>query len=265
VRIRLNAPKAACVGIPLLVAGVLLPVPAAASWERDLFVTFDGGAIGESVTLDSIGTAEVDLSLSTVGDGAVTSVPHAEKGFAARLERFRRHAPATPAVIIITPAGDDVLDPGAGSFRFGAEFNLDADSAGTDSDDGDNLIQRGLWSDGSQYKIQVDDQRPSCLVRGSEGLVEVPAGHDVEPGSWYRARCTREDDTVTLRLVTYDGADGSRRKIEEWSRSGDIGKLEFPATLPLSVGGKVSPSGHVLPRDSDQFNGLVDNAFFDRI
>lgn len=262
VRKRLGSRALLPVCSAVLVTGAILPAPSAAETEPDLALPFDGGSVGDQVSLRSSGTAEVDVAISAVFPGTVTAVPHG-RGNAARMEPFDALVKATPAVITVTSLWGDPLDPGSAPFRFGAEFKLDSRSAGSGTDNGNNLIQRGLAADDSQYKIQVDSNRPSCRVRGSEGAVEVRAGHDVTPGEWYRVRCTRVGSTVTLKLVTYD--EDSTRVVEEWSDSGAIGGLSFPRTLPISIGGKVDGGGDVIGWDSDQFNGVIDNAHFDRL
>src|SRR4051812_42672459 len=80
--------------------------------------------------------------------------------------------PSGPHAVIqvLDRRGTDDLDPGAGPFRFGADFNLDAvseDSGPGGRDNGDNLIQRGLFNQQAQYKIQLDHDTALCRVKGS--------------------------------------------------------------------------------------------------
>jgi hypothetical protein len=90
--------------------------------------------------------------------------------------------------------------PGSRDFEFGAGFSLDTKSTGDHADNGDNLIQRGLFGDKAQYKIQVDKGKVSCRIKGSGGA-------------------------------------------------------------QVSIGGKVSATGAVITGDSDQFNGLIADAY----
>jgi len=167
-------------------------------------------------------------------------------------------AAATPprAVLSITPGpgGDaDALNPGARVFSFGASFRLDAVSTGGD-DNGDNLMQRGLIGSASQYKIQVDHDRPSCRVAGSDGEVLVRSPVRVRPGRWYTVRCSREDDRVTLQLS--ERGSGTTQDV---SATGRTGSLDASGDLPLSVGGKLTAQGTAVRSNSDQFNGEVDD------
>jgi hypothetical protein len=178
------------------------------------------------------------------------------------MERFRPDAPATPAVVVLRPHGGspDPTDPGRGAFAFGASFKLDDLTGVSDTDNGDNLVQRGIFSDDTQYKIQLDDQVPTCLIRGSEGMVTVRASQPVRTDQWYRARCRRVGNDVNLRVTTWDNG-----SLQSWetSNNGDTGSLSYGGRGgPFSIGGKVDDDGAVLARDSDQFNGLIDDVFF---
>lgn len=244
--------------------GVAAAAPAATGSEDSvdaLLLDFDGGT-SSTPDLASSGSARVTTEIADANGGTVVRVDRPGGG-AAGLEPFDDDAPAELAVLVVRPTGEtDPFSPGRKPFSFGAAFRLDEVSAGSGSDNGNNLLQRGLYDDAAQYKLQVDDGHLSCRVRGAAGALTVTAGLAVTPGRWYRANCTREGDTVTLRLVerTTDGPVKRR-----WSRSAAIGSLTFSQHAPLAVGGKVDSSGKVLARSSDQFNGRVDNVFFRRL
>ena len=89
---------------------------------------------------------------------------------------------------------DDLLSPGGRDFAFGADVALDDVTTGTAPDNGDNLVQRGLYQSSSQYKIQVDDGRVSCRVAGVSGEIVVYAPGRLHPGDWYRIRCQRDGE-----------------------------------------------------------------------
>lgn len=63
--------------------------------------------------------------------------------------------------------------PGPSHFEFGAVYALDSRSSGRPIDNGDNIWQRGRYTDDSIFELQVDHDYPSCLVRGSGGQVLV--------------------------------------------------------------------------------------------
>ena len=236
--------------------------PANAESTAELFLDFNGRT-GATPNLYSSGTAPVTTAIASSEGGTIVGVKHPGAGRAARFEPFDDEAPAELAVLVIRPDGDDdPFAPGGDPFSFGAAFRLDRQSQGSDVDDGNNLIQRGLFDDDAQYKLQIDDQRISCRVTGSAGSVLVQATSDLRTARWHRTRCTRKDRTVVLRLVrrTSDGVVRHR-----WSGSGDIGDLAFTGAPPLAVGGKINNAGDVVESSSDQFNGRVDNVFFRRL
>ena len=73
---------------------------------------------------------------------------------------------APAAVLVATDEGSGALDPGAEAFTFGATFQLDEKSSGSEADNGDNLVQRGTFDSPGQLKIQLDHDVPSCRVKG---------------------------------------------------------------------------------------------------
>jgi hypothetical protein len=162
-------------------------------------------------------------------------------------------------VLAITNAtATDQLDPGLAPVQFGADFALDSASARSGTvDDGNNLIQRGLWDDRSQLKLEIDAGRLICRVKGRSGEVSITGSTTVETGRWYRASCRRSGTRVTLTLGWWSssGTYSSR----SWAKDGTTGSLSPNArSTPLSVGGKLAADGTVHAA-TDQFNGPVDN------
>lgn len=255
---------AVAVALTALLSGSATTTGAAAAAtepKRDLFLDFNGRA-GPTPNLASSGSASVTTAIASAGGGTIVGVRHRGQGRAARLERFATDSPGL-AVLVVRPKGEqDPFAPGDKAFTFGAAFRLDARNEGSSVDNGNNLVQRGLYADDAQFKVQVDGERLSCRVSGSAGSVVVTARSDLAPRRWHRARCTRKADSVILRLVERT-ADGVVKR--RWTRSGTIGELSFADAPPLAVGGKVDSSGEVAAGDSDQFNGRVDNVFFRRL
>lgn len=140
-------------------------------------------------------------------------------------------------------------------------FRLNATSSGRSIDNGDNLFQRGLYEDPSQFKLQLDHGYPSCLVRGSAGQVFASSSTNVTPDKWYRATCTRVGSKVTVQVVPY----GSNVTPLSTVANGSSGTLTFPSTQPAAIGGKVTPSGAVVSSATDQFNGAVANVWVNRV
>jgi hypothetical protein len=194
----------------------------------------------------------------TLVDGRPRVDPATDR--AVRYPAYASDATAPHAIIqIVDRRGGDDLDPGLQPFRFGADFVLDQVSEDTEPggrDNGDNLIQRGLFDQRSQYKIQVDHRIATCRVKGSLGAVSVSSSVQPVPGKWYRVRCVRQDNQLTIVVTSWNsGLPTSLRQ----SASGPIGVVS-PArqTIPVGVGGKLSRRG-VIDEASDQFNGRIDN------
>lgn len=258
----LTAGLASCLATGLLAAAAA-PTHADSDPESTghLYLSFDRvGADGLPV-LDALGP--VVGTVSSVAGGQVTVGPdRSATGHSLRMERFRLDQPAQPAVVVVRPNGGapDRTDPGTGAFSFGADFALDRVTGVSATDDGDNLVQRGLFGAHPQYKIQLDGGHPLCRVSGSEGAVSVRATERVASDEWYRVRCRRVGDVVSLRVVSFDGSD---REVREYAGAGRTGTLSYGSDdSPFSVGGKVDARGNVIAGDSDQFNGLVDNVVF---
>ena len=165
------------------------------------------------------------------------------------------------AVITATPTSGGGLSPGASDFEYGAVFRLNATSSGRSIDNGDNLFQRGLYEDSSQFKLQIDHGYPSCRVRGSGGQVFASSSLKVTPDKWYRATCSRVGSKVTVQVVAF----GSTATPVSNVANGSAGTLSFPASLPAAIGGKVSSSGAVISSATDQFNGAVANVWANRL
>ena len=160
--------------------------------------------------------------------------------------------------ILVYTSDDDGLDPGDGDLRLGADFKLDRVSQAGD-DNGNNIVQRGLSRDPTQYKLQAEDGFASCRIAGDLGELTVKSTTRIKPGMWYHVTCARSGDEVSLSLQTLErGA-----PVDREYRMGAIGSLTCKPSVPLVIGGKLTPDGDVVRRNSDQFNGVLDNVFVD--
>jgi hypothetical protein len=242
----LSALAAAC-----LVAPVTAPASAATN-GRELDLTFDSA---RTLSRQS-GDAALTIRTLTHDGGAVRSVTGYDGSGAARFPAFARSNPPMAILTVVDQTGADDLEPAKQEFRFGADFSLDATSQTSSVDNGNNLIQRGLFNGTSQYKIELDSDRPKCRVMGGAGAVLVKATSDVSPGTWYRASCFRDGSRVTLTVKRL--SDGKKWTYE---KSGAIGSLTYKSSIPLTVGGKAKSPSRIFTKASDQFNGKVDNAF----
>jgi hypothetical protein len=130
------------------------------------------------------------------------------------------------------------------------------DSGPGGRDNGDNLVQRGLFDQRAQYKVQLDHRIPSCRVKGSLGAVSVSSSvRRVRPGVWYRVRCVRAGNRLSIVLTAWSSS--GRTKTRD-SKTGPIGSVAPRPRVPISIGGKLAQRG-VIDDASDQFNGRIDN------
>lgn len=242
-----------------------------------VWINFDVGVIGQPIpaTIPN-GGAEPDIEASMVlknGGQALVASGRVGNGRAIDLPAHDGASTGPRAVVKVIDndvTDGDALSPGTGTFTFGADFNLDATSSSTSYDNGNNLIQRGLYGSGDQYKIQVDitatGPKPSCglqTVSATETLnAAVTSSVIVETGRWYRVRCTRQDTTLKIVVTPYN-ADGTPQTAVTTTKSNiPVLDLTWPVTapvVPMSIGGKLHPNS-TIASESDQFNGLIDNA-----
>jgi len=205
-----------------------------------------GGKLGGNAVVEAVDGGQVRVQARKAGGQAV------------RFPAYDASQRSGAAVLVLQPAaGDTRLDPGDMDFMFGADFTLDRVSEGAGDDNGNNLVQRGLAADPRQFKLQIEHDRASCRVSGSQGEVVVKSRSEVEPDRWYTVTCARKAGEITLTLQLEE------EPVERVSSQGATGAISYPEPIPLVVGGKVSPAGQVVSGNSDQFNGVVDNVFLD--
>jgi hypothetical protein len=225
-----------------------------------LQLDFDKAHInGDQVAVSNPGHLDVQVQVATAAGGTAVIAPRSPDHNVLRLPRIS-DAPAPPrAVLLVSPdsavKSSESLDPGNHDFRYGATFSLDRRSEGVGSDNGNNVMQRGLSGDPTQYKLQVDHGHASCRVAGVEGSVQVKSRSSVQPGEWYTATCSRVGRKLSLVLRRA----GSTQAV---SSSGDTGSVTAPSGTPLTIGGKAY-DGHVIAGNSDQFNGEIGRVFLD--
>lgn len=152
----------------------------------------------------------------------------------------------------------------------GANYKLDPASDGSATDNGDNLIQRGLYSSGSQYKLQIDHGKPSCGIRGTavcggQPNLEVLAPNPVPRDEWRTVLCQRlvSGTTTILKITIIDRATGATETNLGNVINNQIDLGSTASTVPLSVGGKLNAEGGPVKNSTDQFNGWIDNPRLD--
>lgn len=254
-------------GVPTLVAAGL--VPAAARAASDVRITFEGNQAGSSITeVVNAGSADVDVAVLTARGGTIVARQSAATGsIAADFPAYDGTQGGPRAVLSITnPGSADRLEPGTARFTFGADVKLDAVNDGGDYDDGNNVVQRGRFTDTSQFKLQIDAGKASCRVAGAKGAVRTFSSAAISTGTWYRLSCARQvldtGDRLVVKVtpIAQDGTLGAT--VTTTSSVAPIGRLKFADQTPLSVGGKLDNKA-TIAASADQLNGVVDNVFLD--
>lgn len=230
--------------------------------EPDLLVV--AGPEGEPVQR---GTAELETEISSLDGGVVRPAAGGMSRGAWRFPSYRSGDPYPRAVVVARPAaaGDDEvgpLSPGTRRFDYGADLRLDTISTGRVEDNGNNVVQRGLSSDPSMFKLEIDaDGRPGCIVKGRSGEVRAFSVQPLNAGTWYRIRCERR--ARVLRVLVSEYLPSGRALTEVRELPGRAGAVTFPGSeVPFSIGGKAAHDGSVITSATDQFNGAIDNAYF---
>ena len=239
------------------------PDPEAGERERAIGLHFSHAKHGQPVEeVENSGDLPVYTRVVSTNDGKLIAVP-SPFGTGVQTPAFAATSPKFAILAVFNKGSDDLLSPGDRDFIFGADFSIDPVTTGAIVDDGDNLVARGLFESAGQYKLQVDNGKLSCRVAGLRGEVFMKSPLKLEPGEWYRARCLREGDTVTLAVAAI--TEGEPIENGDWKRiekTGPIGDVLMASTVPLAVGGKLAPDGRMLTTTTDQFNGSFDRVVY---
>lgn len=188
--------------------------------------------------------------------GELTVVPSFDDaGNAVRFPEFSDSA-EEPGVGIVAMAQEAPLPaPGEKSFRYGADVLFDVLGASSAADNGDNVLQRGLAADASQYKLQIDHGVPSCAVQGADARL-MTKGDELEAATWYRLECRLDESGLEL-LVT----DLETEESASFASPGTVGAVEFDDDVPIAIGRKAARGGVGIEKQPDQFNGTLDRVW----
>lgn len=227
-----------------------------------VLVPLEEGDDFAAVPFEQRGTVEVEVDVARLTDGQLTVEQDEELGAVWDFPDYTGDAEPPRAIASAVPDSDpDPLSPGESDFRYGATFTKDAESKGSAVDNGDNLVQRGLASDASQFKLELDDDHPRCQVKGSEGTLGVRSEVEVRAGVWYSVECERRGDALRVTVIVDPRGAGDVHTAE---KEGPIGELDWTGTpTPIAVGGKLAADGSVIRTATDQFNGLMTRAWVD--
>jgi hypothetical protein len=192
---------------------------------------WDGSATGDPLHVTAAGGGGVGIG--TVLGRTAVAFPALCPAAPTRCPRAVMEARVNPA-----------HNPGSRPARWGAVLALPPGQ----TDNGENIIQKGYADRGSQWKLQVDGAagRPSCVLAGGapHHIWRLVAPVSIADGGWHAVECQRAGAVLA---IVVDQA--------------PLAWLAVPADLavanddPVRLGGKGTEPGN------DQFHGYLDAAW----
>jgi hypothetical protein len=228
---------------PRVTASVVPSVPSpSASSAYIVRYTFDGGATSH---LSRGAAGNPKLSVLAAEGGALHTVKHNGGnaiGFPSRCQT--PGATGCQRAILETSGNVDRLNPGRDRIRFGADIRM----LGTQTSDGENVVQKGYATGGSEYKLQVDGEagRPSCAVVGtaSSRIFLARSSVSVDDGGWHTVSCDLHNGVLSVKV------DGTV-----------CGKATVPTSTTISNDDRLRIGGKGKSANNDQFSGELDNVW----
>jgi hypothetical protein len=204
---------------------------------------FDAGA-GDGSFTDTTGRGHLLQAFSVNGAKLQTAVRAG--GRAVKFPARCAAATGCPHMVL-QAAGTPDLNPGAGPIRFGARVLLTP----SQTDDGENILQKGYSTSGGQYKLQVDKKagKPSCGMTsaGTTTIHLAKSSVAAADGLWHTVECRRSGTSLTIRV---DGV--------------LTGTVAIPADLTVSNTEPLVLGGKGLGDNNDQFHGYLDDVSINR-
>jgi hypothetical protein len=210
--------------------------------DYTVLYTFDDGAAGH---LSQGASANPKLSVLSANGGALRTVKHgggSAIGFPPRCAD--PGGTACVRVILQTSGNVDALNPGRQRVRFGADIRM----SGAQTSDGENVVQKGYATGGSEYKLQVDGEagRPSCAVVGtaSARIFLARSSVSIADGGWHTVSCDLHGGVLSVTV------DGTVR-----------GTVAVPKSTTISNDDGLRIGGKGKSANNDQFSGELDNVW----
>ncbi len=252
-----RAPAVCVASLAMVTAPVALTSGQAGATEKGTpLVRIDFDSLAKGLASTNSGSLATTVKVSKSGGGAVKAGPDPDGAASGEFPAWDGKAPyQRAAVTVLSNQSGDPLSPGTRDFELGARFNLDAKTQGG-KDNGNNVVQRGLFHDTAQYKLQVDSGKVSCRVKGSRGAQTLNSPVAVQSGAWYSTSCARDDGRLVLTVTRPDGSVATKSAT---FKAGNVTMRS--SSVRVSIGAKVGRSGAVMSGDADQFNGLIDDAY----
>ncbi len=202
---------------------------------------FDGGATNLGAGLHGAPL----LHLKSANGGALRTTKHGTGDALGFPDLCTLAGTTSCARAILQTSGDmSKLNPGSRRIQFGATVKLrDAQTS-----DGENIVQKGYATGGSEYKLQVDGTAgmPSCAVIGvsSSTIYLAKSSVAIDDGAWHTVACDLHGGVLT---ITVDGTVAGKRNV--------------PNSLVVSNSDELRIGGKGTSANNDQFNGELDDVW----
>jgi hypothetical protein len=197
--------------------------------------TFDGTA----PMADATGHGHT-LSPVAGGNATVARTPHGAGQAVQFPPRCKRGRPCPR--LVLRAGSTPSLNPGSRPLRYGASVRL----APNLTSKGQNVLQKGYSTEGSQYKLQIDGRsgHPSCALVAGPGIHLALARISVADDRWHSLECRRAGTGLTVLI------DGVAQ-----------GGTTVPAGLSVANGRPLSVGGKSAYGDNDQYHGQLDDVW----
>ncbi|MGC5018396.1 LamG-like jellyroll fold domain-containing protein [Micromonospora sp. DT47] len=240
--------SAFALGVTAVAAAVLVDTAPAYAATEQLRLDFDATPTGQ--VEPGPWTSGCFADVATPGDSGCIAV--GSPGSISRATRPSGTAtspaiafPASGSAVIQVPDAAN-LNPGTQDFTISALVKVTSGQV----TEGANLMQKGVFADPAQWKLQLDSGKPGCRIEGTDSLgnnvfVLLTADTSIADQGWKFVQCKRRGDVLSLvvgstTVKTDDGA-----------------SMDIANTAKVNIGAK----GAGLT-NNDQFRGEMDNAVF---
>jgi Concanavalin A-like lectin/glucanases superfamily len=226
---------------PATAPAIVAPAKVKAVSSYTVRYGFDGGAADLS---EGVHNAP-GLHLVSANGGALRTVVHGTgDGLGFPAPCVEPGASSCPRAILETSGNVSKLNPGTHEVSFGATIKMRHNQ----TSDGENVVQKGFATGGSEYKLQVDGDAgmPSCAVVGatSSTIYLAKSSVAIDDGAWHTVACDLRAGVLSITV------DGTVR-----------GKHAVPTGLSVSNSDELRIGGKGTSSNNDQFNGELDDVW----
>ncbi|MBY8872185.1 LamG domain-containing protein [Micromonospora sp. PLK6-60] len=237
--------SAFALGVTALAAAVLVDTAPAYAATEQLRLDFDATPTGQvepgpwtSGCFADVATPGDSGCIAVGGTGSISRITRPNGTGSSPALAF----PAVGSAIVQVPNAAN-LNPGTQDFTISALVKVTSAQV----TEGANLIQKGLFADPAQWKLQLDGGKPGCRIKGTRGpdTVELlaTATTSIADQGWKFVQCKRRGDLLTVHVDNVQVADK------------DKATMDITSTAKVTIGAKGTGLSN-----NDQFRGALDNA-----